>query len=341
MSVQKIHDDRLTLGITTSVLFDMSEPNAVFERYGINGYRSYMKERIDDPLKPGPIFDWIRDFALQPHHDIVLFSKNSSLTALRSIKTLVEHDIIPRRFIFTNGKDPVSYLSAYKIDNFFSANPDDVLKARLMGVSSVHFDHLKKINPDAFALEGLVPKSNAIVPLRGQLEGGNVVTLTNKHKNAAQRQHYIFDCDGVLADDTAEDYFRQHGLEAFQELEKQNMLIPMAPGPSFPFFKKLSDLNHKTPQGAPYLISMVTARGVYAAIRSLNTLVHWDIEPNGEIHCVSGAEKGPILKILKDNYKHSAIFFDDGEKNVESAKSHGILAGRILIPPMDGPENVA
>lgn len=341
MSVQKIHDDRLTIGISTSVLFDMSELNAVFEKYGIDGYRSYMKERIDDPLKPGPILDWLRDYTLQPHHDVVLFSRNSALTALRSIKTLTEHDIIPRRFIFTNGQDPVTYLHAYQIDNFFSTNQSDVLKARQMGVSSVYFDHPEKINLNALTLKADIRKDTKVVSLHSQSGDENVVTLTNKYKNAVHRQHYIFDCDGVLTDDTAEDYFKQHGLDAFQKLERKNVVVPMGTGPSFPFFKKLSNLNNKVPQGAPYLISMVTARGVYAAIRSLNTLAHWNIEPNGEVHCVSGAEKGPILNLLKNNYKHSAIFFDDGEKNVESARNHGVLAGRILIPPQDGPENAA
>ena len=74
-----------------------------------------MRERIDDPLRPGVAFDWVRDFAGQPHHDIVMFSRNSALTALRAIKTLAQHDVIPRRFVFTNGKDPVAYLHAYVV----------------------------------------------------------------------------------------------------------------------------------------------------------------------------------------------------------------------------------
>jgi hypothetical protein len=49
-------EHRLVIGIASSALFDLTEPDAVFREEGVAAYRRYQEEHLDDQLSAGMAF---------------------------------------------------------------------------------------------------------------------------------------------------------------------------------------------------------------------------------------------------------------------------------------------
>lgn len=331
------HPPGLTLAVTTSVLFDMSEADAVFREKGTEAFSKYMRERKDVPLKKGEGYEYVEAFASIPGNKVLLASRNSGFTAIRALRALFEDDIIPQQFMFTNGHSPVPYLDIYGVNQFLSVNEDDVRYALARGIPSNLFSHSSQQSPPSIDIPDNVLRMK---PSEGQ---GRVIPLRAFRQAVTPVLHHVFDFDGVLADASSERVYQElKKLEIDKEVlyrkyaehEGNLMNRPLNQGPKFPFFKAVSEQN----QGdfTPNLISIATARSVQAAFRCIYTLANWGIEPNGEIHCLNGAEKGPFLKVMHETTPGKMIFYDDGLGNVESAKRHGITAALIPdegVPP--------
>lgn len=55
-------EDKLVITVTSSALFDMAESNEVFEKRGVDAYRKYQKENLNNTLKKGVAFPFISRF---------------------------------------------------------------------------------------------------------------------------------------------------------------------------------------------------------------------------------------------------------------------------------------
>lgn len=315
--------EKVKYAITTSVLFDMSEPNEVFRSCGVAGYHRYMMDHLDEPLKPGQGFEFFKQIRSNPHADVFICSQNSALTGLRAMRTLHKLGLLPDSSCFTNGASPIPYVKAYGADIFLTTDDNVGREAHLEGIpSSIHALPLTGSN-----LQDLRERYKEKRELK-LVSDSKVATLRPAFSQATQT-HYIFDLDCVLFGEESEAFYKTHGLEAYKNYELSKCADPLSKGSYFPFFEKLNRINESV-EGSikPFKISVVTARGAGATLRALNTLHSWGFDLTGEIHFMDGASKGPVLQILQERGKLPTMFFDDQNKNVDAALNAGVFAGR-------------
>lgn len=91
--------DRLVVGIASSALFDLTESDAFFRAHGEEAYRRYQDERIDDPLRPGVAYPFIKrllslnDLTADADDglvEVIVVSRNDPNTGLRVMRS-IEH----------------------------------------------------------------------------------------------------------------------------------------------------------------------------------------------------------------------------------------------------------
>lgn len=336
---------KMKLGISTSVLFDMSEPDAIWraeEKGDVpqGSYRRYMSENIDKELPPHPqMFAWLKGCMNVEGYQFALMSKNSALTAMRAVNTLVKHGITPDQFVFTNGAPIAEYCPIYNIDMFLTANENDVRAAHEMGVSAAQISHARDL--DEVDIQTLITQDVKPLPLYtkprlvalGDAPSGQPdkrpkasKTVFNAHGG---KVNVAFDFDKVLAGPESDDYFAavNFDIAKYRQHELERLHVEMQKAPWFQTYERLM----KQGRGSHH-VHINTARGSDAAFRMFYTLSSWGIEPNGEIHCMSGEDKTPVLQILQKRYGN-ILFLDDGQKNIDRAKKAGIATG--LVPSGD------
>ena len=328
---------KIVKGISTSILFDMSEPARVYDEQGPAAYIDYMAKNADEPLPLGPYFKQLKS-AFNAHSDfmeVVICSRNSPLTARRAINTLTQNGITPERMIFTSGKSPVPFLKAYGILQFHTTNLQDAQDAMAEGIQPMYHD------PQA--------QKQAKVIALNKSDHENVISLS-EHKasilkekyNGQAHWHYVFDLDGVVFDQEGEKYFQEavkdfgfeKGLQKYRDYMRQLKQSPMKAGPAFNTLKTAADINSRyAGKQKPLILSIVTAQGAEAAIRAIETLHAWGIEFNGSAHFLAGGPKQEILRIMQQQSEIAGVpceFADDQAKNIEQAKYAGMFAGRVL-----------
>lgn len=330
---------KMKLGISTSVLFDMSEPDAIWraEQKGTvpqGSYRRYMMDNIYKELPPHPsMFEWVKNCLDTEGYALALMSKNSALTGMRAINTLVKHGIIPEQFVFTNGAPIAEYCPLYEIDMFLTGNKGDVEMANALGVSSAEIAHGQDI--EALDVLSLLPETKGAAPffqkprlvgVSDQIQAKPPKVIFNK---MGAMVNIAFDFDKVLAGPESDDYFAAVNFDIlkYRQHEMEKLRIEMQKAPWFQTYERIMTQGRGTHQ-----VHINTARGAAAAFRMFYTLASWGLEPNGEIHCMSGADKTPILQVLQKRYGN-ILFLDDGQKNVDRAKKVGIATG--LVPSGD------
>src|SRR5712691_1561451 len=74
------------------------------------------------------------------------------------------------------------------------------------------------------------------------LPAGRVFPTTFTDKEDDLELRIAFDFDGVIADDSAETVFKNDGLEAFHESERQHSAEPLGKGPLAKFFSEIARL---------------------------------------------------------------------------------------------------
>lgn len=332
---------KLTYGITTSLLFDMSKENKIFNEKGEADYADYMLSHADKPLPLSRGFAHLEN-ELQGNEfvDVVLCSRNSPLTARRALLTLENHGITPERMFFMCGASPVPYLKAYDIDIFMTTHKQDAQDAKqLNGVLPLYYEQTGLSRVSLNVLEG-GKSSNKVHPIG-----------LNKSRDSSLKQAYngktisyqSFDLDGVVFGMESEIFYRQHGLAAYNNYERAMKDNPMSKGKAFPILLKMTDINKNCdgPQ-LPFHISVVTARGSDAAIHAIETLHNWGIDVNGGAHFRSGTPKEPVLRVLQEQAKESGAgihFYDDQKTNIDQGQNAGVLSGQVLQEDYPAPKN--
>lgn len=286
-------DKKLVVAISSRALFDLDESHRIFEESGKDAFCSYQIEHEEEILRPGVAYSLvskllsINEVLGQPTVEVILLSRNSADTGLRVFNSIQHHGLSISRAAFTSGQSPFGYISAFGADLFLSSNAEDVRKALSAGHAA------------ATILASSKPATDS-----GQLR-------------------IAFDGDAVLFSDESERIYREKGLEAFTEYEKNEARNPLSGGPFKAF---LATLHHiQTLLGvdeSPIRTALVTARAAPAHERVVRTLRAWNIRID-EALFLGGKEKGPFLRAFGAD-----IFFDDQQGHCDSASRH-VATGHV------------
>ena len=294
-------EKKLVIAVSSSALFDMQDSDAVFRQDGEDAYRVYQQKHINDPLKEGVAFPFIKrllnlnaSFPEEQPVEVILFSKNSPETGLRAFRSIQHYNLNISRACFSSGKPNHQYLPAFNSTLFLTTNREDAREALANGITA-----------------GVVGKQ--------EIQDSNEEGLC-----------LAFDFDGVIADDSAERVYKEQGLAAYQEYEKEHGTHPLKSGPIANLLKRISSFQKlertKQQEDPKYRrllkTAIVTARNAPAHERVVFTLQSLEIEVD-EVFFMGGVEKARLLNILKPH-----IFFDDQESHIKNINN---IAG-VLIP---------
>ena len=279
----------------------MQDSDAVFRQEGEEAYRKYQRKHMDDPLKEGVAFPFIKrllnlnaSFPEEQPVEVILFSKNSPETGLRAFRSIQHYNLNISRACFSSGKPNHQYLPAFNSTLFLTTNREDAREALANGITA-----------------GVVGKQ--------EIQDSNEEGLC-----------LAFDFDGVIADDSSERVYEEQGLAAYQEYEKVHGAHPLKSGPIANLLKRISSFQKlertKQQEDPKYRrllkTAIVTARNAPAHERVVFTLQSLEIEVD-EVFFMGGVEKARLLNILKPH-----IFFDDQESHIKNINN---IAG-VLIP---------
>lgn len=287
-------EDKLVIGIASSALFDLTDSDRVFREEGEEGYKAFQRRHRAQVLGKGVAFPFIKRFlhlnavfpAEQPV-EVVLLSRNSPETGARVFNSIRHYGLDITRAAFLSGKSPHSYIPAFNVSLFLSANQRDV-------ASAIGYDYA----------------AGAVLP-------SDVVEDEGDHE-----LRVAFDFDGVVADDEAETVYKTTGsLDDFHAAEARKVTVPHRPGPLAELFRKLSNLQQlerereRQQPGYRRLLrtAIVTARSAPSHERVVTTLTDWGVEPD-ETFFLGGVNKTRVLEILRPH-----IFFDDQLSHLESS----------------------
>lgn len=286
-------DQKLVIGLASSALFNLEESDEVFRTKGELAYRDYQRDHENQPLESGVAFPFIQRLLSlndlfppeKPFVEVILLSRNDPDTGLRVMNSIEHHQLNIKRAIFLQGRTPHKYINALNISLFLSANEIDVNQAINAGYPA-----------------GLILK-------------GQIFDIAHD-----EELRIAFDFDGVIADDSSEQVYKENGLPAFIENESKLADQPANAGPLHKLLQQLSTLqkaelnflkDHPTYESR-LRISIVTARNAPAHKRVITSLRAWGIDTINEAFFLGGIEKRKVLEILQPH-----IFFDDQVTHVE------------------------
>ncbi|WP_330460093.1 5'-nucleotidase [Streptomyces sp. NBC_00820] len=285
-------ENRLVIGIASSALFDLAESDGVFRQEGEEGYRTYQRSNLDNTLRPGVAFSFIRRILslndLNPEGDplveVIVLSRNDPDTGLRVMRSIKSHGLPISRAIFTQGRAPYKFMRALHMSLFLSAHENDVREAVAAGLPA------------------------------GRVLGSAVADDTRDRD-----LRIAFDFDGVLAGDESERVFQRDGLEGFRAHETMNVATPHDAGPLRDFLREINKLQRREEErrkkDEDYVIrvhvSIVTARNAPAHERAVLSLNKWGVRVN-DAFFLGGIDKSSIMDVLRPH-----IFFDDQEVHLQ------------------------
>ena len=315
-------DGQLVVAISSRALFDFEEENRVFEegmaqppRDGGQRDAAYMQlqlERLDVPAKPGVAFSLVKkllafnDAPESPGQapvtgkppqrvEVVILSRNDPVSGMRVFRSAQHYGLKIQRGTFNRGEPPWRYIKPLHANLFLSTHLSDV---------------------------------------RAALEAGVPAAQVYPHSAHASDQHphevrIAFDGDAVLFSDEAERVFQSHGLNAFQQHERDNAAQPLLAGPFKPLLEALHRLQEAGTSRMRIRTALVTARSAPAHERAIRTLMDWNIQVD-EAMFLGGLAKGEFLREFEPDF-----FFDDQTGHVNSAALHvpsGHVASGVSNP---------
>ena len=281
-------DNKLVVAISSRALFDFEEENRVFERDNDRAYVDLQLARLDVPAPPGVAFSLVRKLLAfntdaEQKVEVVILSRNDPVSGMRVFRSCKAHGLDSiQRGVFTQGRDPFSYLKPLGAHLFLSANAADVQQALQLGF------------PAARVLTESVQAQDS-----------------NPHE-----VRIAFDGDAVLFSDEAERVFQRDGLDAFQRHETEHPTQPLPDGPFKPLLAALHRLQQDTQSQMRIRTALVTARSAPAHERAIRTLMDWNIGVD-EAMFLGGLAKGEFLREFEPDF-----FFDDQTGHVNSAARH-------------------
>jgi 5'-nucleotidase len=227
--------ERLVVAITARALFDLEATHAVFEGEGLDAYATHQRERENEVLEPGIAFPLVRKLlalndgapADAPRVEVVLLSRNSSVTGLRIFNSIEHHGLAISRAVFTSGEPTTPYIQPFGAQLFLSANPDSVREALAAGVAAA-----------------------TILPAKAAAQVHDQLRIA-------------FDGDAVIFGDESERVSQTDGIAAFHAHETERAHEPLSGGPFKGFLAALHRLQSTFPaEDSPIRTALVTARSM-------------------------------------------------------------------------------
>ena len=285
--------DPLVIAISSRALFNLEDSHRVFEEEGLDAYQQYQISKEDQPLEQGDAFLLVQKLlGLNKLLDespvqVILLSRNSADTGLRVFNSIQHYGLDISRAAFSGGDSPYRYISAFNSHLFLSTDGADVRQALESGVAAA-----------------------TILP-------------SNKSVTSSEKLKIAFDGDAVLFSDDSEKIFKNKGLKAFTENEKEAANEPLSGGPFKPILAALQQIQMAFPSGeSPLRTCLVTARAAPAHERVVRTLRAWNIRIDESLF-LGGLDKGEFLRAFDAD-----VFFDDQEGHCESARNH-VATGHV------------
>jgi len=278
--------DPLVIAISSRALFNLEDSHRVFEEEGLDAYQQYQISKEDQPLEQGDAFLLVQKLlGLNKLLDespvqVILLSRNSADTGLRVFNSIQHYGLDISRAAFSGGESPYRYISAFNSHLFLSTDGADVRQALESGVAAAT----------------ILPSEKSVTP--------------------NEKLKIAFDGDAVLFSDDSEKIFKNQGLEAFTENEKEAANEPLSGGPFKPILAALQQIQMAFPPGeSPLRTCLVTARAAPAHERVVRTLRAWNIRIDESLF-LGGLDKGEFLRAFDAD-----VFFDDQEGHCESARN--------------------
>ncbi|MDO9267384.1 MAG: 5'-nucleotidase [Sulfurimonas sp.] len=282
--------NKLVVAVSSRALFDLETENKIFEERGLDEYYKYQLENENKELEKGTGFRLIENllkinnyFSKEERQvEVIILSKNNAATSLRITNAINRHNLEIVRSGWTSGNSISTYLKAFKVDLFLSADDEDVINALQNGVAAA------KILP----------------------------SHKNVHNSLGDQVRIAFDGDAVLFSEESELIYKKHGLDAFMEHEKNNANNPMEKGPFAKFLLTIASIQEKfKDKKSPIRTALVTARSAPTHERVIHTLNAWGVRID-EAFFLGGSEKYEILEAFGAD-----IFFDDQDVHLELSSS--------------------
>ncbi|MGB1333377.1 MAG: 5'-nucleotidase [Porticoccaceae bacterium] len=285
---------KLVIAISSTALFDMRDSHEIYQQQGVAAYAEYQRQHEDDILEPGEAFPLASKLLRineklggEPKVEIILLSRNSADTGLRVFNSIEHHGLKITRAAFSGGDSPYRYVSAFACHLFLSTNAGDVRSALDNGMAAA-----------------------TLLPSQGATK-------------ASDELRFAFDGDAVLFSDASERIFKEQGLDAFTENEKNSARKPMDAGPFKSFLEALQGLQAEFPSGeCPIRTALVTARAAPAHERVVRTLRDWNVRIDESLF-LGGLSKGDFLKSFGAD-----VFFDDQQVHCTSASEY-VATGHV------------
>lgn len=307
-------ENRLVIGVSTRALFDLRIENKIFEEKGVEAYSAYQKQHEDEALRPGPGFVLIQALlrlnklpGQENRVEVILMSKNSPDISLRIFHSIEHYGLDITRAVFLSGAPLSPYLAAFHTDLFLSACEEDVQAAIDAGIAA-----------GIICGEG---KADYVSDFKDSENSGQI--------------RIAFDGDAVLFSDEAERIFKEQGLEAFENNEKEKATMPLHAGPFARFLKIISDIQREFDGiEAPIRTALVTARSAPAHERVIRTLRAWNVRID-EAFFLGGITKREVLSAFG-----AQIYFDDQMLHTTQA-AEVVPAARVPLKKSAGkPSNI-
>ena len=282
--------DKLVVAISSRALFDLETENKIFEENGLDEYYKYQLDNENEPLQKGTGYRLVTNLLKINHYfsedekqvEVIILSKNNAATSLRITNAIKEHKLDILRSGWTSGSDISTYLKAFKVDLFLSADEKDVVNAIKNGVAAA------KILP-----------SHQIV-----------------HNSLGDQVRIAFDGDAVLFSEESELIYKEHGLEAFIKHEQENRDNPLDKGVFAKLLLTIANIQNKfKDKQSPIRTALVTARSAPTHERVIKTLNVWGVRID-EAFFLGGSEKYEVLEAFGAD-----IFFDDQDTHLDLSSS--------------------
>jgi len=278
--------DKLVIAVSSRALFDLEAENAVFEEKGLDEYYRYQLEQEDESLNKGTGYRLIENLLKINNYfssdekqvEVIILSKNNAATSLRITNAIHEYKLDILRSGWTSGNDISTYLKAFKVDLFLSANDNDVSNAISNGVAAAK----------------ILPSSKDI------------------HTSLGDQVRIAFDGDAVLFSEASEIIYKTQGLDAFIAHEIENKNNPLEKGVFAKLLLTIAKIQQKfKDKESPIRTALVTARSAPTHERVIKTLNVWNVRID-EAFFLGGSEKYEVLEAFGAD-----IFFDDQDIHLE------------------------
>ena len=291
-------NNKLVIAISSRALFDLEEENQIFEKDGLDAYYKYQLENEDKSLKKGTGYRLVENILKinsffssdERQVEVIILSKNNAATSLRITNAINDLKLDIIRSAWTSGTNISNYLKAFKVDLFLSADDNDVLNAIENGVAAAKILHSNE----------------------------NINNISNEQVRIA------FDGDAVLFSEESELVYKNHGLEAFIEHEKENRNNPLEMGPFAKLLLTIAKIQAKFPTDkSPIRTALVTARSAPTHERVIKTFNLWGVRVD-EAFFLGGTDKYEILQAFGAD-----IFFDDQDVHL-NLSSNVVPSAKVL-----------